>query len=70
MKTHLTKEQNNFGRTGKWGYDDVVNILFEEKRDLIADFICSKIYRYFVSPQANQNIIGSMAAHLSKIILS
>jgi len=55
-----------FGRTGKWGYDDVVNILFEEKRDLIADFICRKIYRYFVSPQANQNIIASMASTLKQ----
>ena len=55
-----------FGRTGKWGYDDVVDILFEEKRDLIADFICAKIYRYFISPQANQNIIASMASTLKE----
>ena len=42
-----------FGKTGKWGYDDVINILFDEKQDLIADFICKKIYSYFVSPETN-----------------
>jgi len=50
-----------FGRTGNWGYNDVINILFEEKKDLIADFISTKIYRYFVSPQADKTIISEMA---------
>ena len=46
-----------FGRTGNWNYDDVIDILFEEKSDLIADFICRKIYRHFVSPDVNDDII-------------
>ena len=50
-----------FGREGKWGYDDVIDILFEEKKDLIAEFICTKIYRYFVSPDPDSIIISSMA---------
>ncbi|NCF31347.1 MAG: DUF1800 family protein [Bacteroidetes bacterium] len=50
-----------FGREGKWGYDDVIDILFEEKKDLIAEFICTKIYRYFVSPDPDSSIISSMA---------
>ncbi len=50
-----------FGQTGNWGYDDVINILFEEKKDLIADFICTKVYRYFVSPQVDSTIIADMA---------
>ena len=50
-----------FGRSGNWGYNDVIDILFEEKKDLIANFICNKIYRYFVSPQLNSSIVSAMA---------
>ena len=50
-------EKTIFGRTGNWNYDDVIDILFEEKSDLIADFICRKIYRHFVSPDVNDDII-------------
>ena len=49
-----------FGREGKWGYDDVIDILFEEKKDLIAEFICTKIYRYFVSPKVDSSIVSAM----------
>lgn len=55
-----------FGREGKWGYDDVIDILFEEKKDLIAEFICTKIYRYFVSPDPDSSIISSMAKTLKE----
>lgn len=51
-----------FGRTGNWGYDDVIDILFEEKGPLIANFICTKLYTYFVSPSIDQDIIDEMAA--------
>ena len=50
-----------FGQTGNWGYEDVVNILFEQRSNEIADFICRKIYRYFVHPEADEAIIAGMA---------
>ena len=46
-----------FGRTGNWDYDDVIDILFEEKSDLISNFICTKIYKHFVSPNINLSLI-------------
>ena len=55
-----------FGQTGNWGYTDVIDILFEEKKDLIAEFICTKIYRYFVSPNPNSSIISAMANTLKE----
>ena len=55
-----------FGSKGKWGYGDVIEILFEKKKDLIAEFICTKIYRYFVSPDPNFSIISSMANTLKE----
>lgn len=51
-----------FGQEGPWGYDDVIDILFDQKASIIANHICTKLYRYFVSPDINQVIIDAMAA--------
>ncbi|MEM6724043.1 MAG: DUF1800 family protein, partial [Bacteroidota bacterium] len=50
-----------FGQTGNWDYDDVIDILFEEKADLIAYYICEKLYRYFVYDVPNETIIEQLA---------
>lgn len=60
--TFNTDDKTIFGRTGNWGYDDVIDILFEEKAPLIANFICTKLYTYFVSPTINQTIIDDLAS--------
>ncbi|NKQ39206.1 MAG: DUF1800 domain-containing protein [Methanosarcinales archaeon] len=51
-----------FGQTGNWNYDDVVDILFQEKGDLIANFICTKLYAHFVSPEINETIVSQLAS--------
>ncbi|RMA66172.1 DUF1800 domain-containing protein [Ulvibacter antarcticus] len=43
-------EKTIFGQTGEWGYDDVINLLFQERGEEIAFYICEKLYRFFVSP--------------------
>ncbi len=53
-----------FGRTGNWGYNDVIDILFEEKGTLIAKHICEKIYRFFVSHNVSENIINELSTLL------
>lgn len=57
-----------FGQTGNWGYDDVMNILFQERGQQIAKTLCTKLYKYFVSPVvdafAEQNIIQPLAQDL------
>lgn len=50
-----------FGQTGNWGYSDVINILFEQKGNLIAQYICGKLYEYFVSFTPNEYIISQLA---------
>lgn len=67
-RTHYFKEEDFddgektiFGQTGNWGYDDVIDILFEQHSEKIAKFICGKLYRYFVSPQINDVIVNSLA---------
>ncbi|TYP76184.1 DUF1800 domain-containing protein [Aquimarina intermedia] len=53
-----------FGQTGNWGYDDVITILFTQRTELIAKFICGKLYRYFVSPTSSEVIVDAMAQTL------
>lgn len=55
-------EKTIFGKTGNWGYQDVVDILFQEKKELIANFICEKLYKYFVSPILNKKITSELAS--------
>lgn len=59
--TFDTTEKTIFGRKGNWGYDDVINILFEEKGELISTFICQKLYAYFISPDINNTIVNQLA---------
>ena len=56
-------EKTIFGNTGNWGYNDVIDILFKEKAELIADFICRKVYRHFVSPEINEDIIKELSIY-------
>jgi len=57
-----------FGQTGNWGYDDVIDILFTQRPNEIAEFICRKLYEFFVHPDSRddagnaQTIISGMAA--------
>jgi len=48
-------------RTGNWGYEDIVDIIFAERTRETATFICRKIYREFVYEIADETIIGELA---------
>ncbi len=56
------------GQTGNWGYDDVIDILFEQRSVEIAEFICRKLYEFFVHPDSKDDannartIIDGMSA--------
>ncbi len=56
-----TDSKNIFGQNGNWDYDDVIDILFTQRQNRIANFICTKLYTYFVSPTCNDAIINQMA---------
>ncbi len=57
-----------FGQTGAWNYDDVIDILFTQRQNEIANFICRKLYEFFVHPDSRdsagnaQAIIDGLAA--------
>ena len=59
---HDTGEKTIFGQTGAWGYDDIVPLLFGQRADEIAHFVCSKIYQALVYDVPNPSVVAEMAA--------
>ena len=51
----------NFGYYGLGSADDIIAHLFNQRSTLIANFICTKLYRYYVSPSCNEAIVEQMA---------
>lgn len=49
-----------FGQTGNWDYDDVIDILFEQRGELIAHFICQKLYTFFIHPNPAEEIVAEL----------
>ena len=49
-----TNPKTILGETGNWGYDDVMDILFNNRADSIARFICTKFYEFFVHPDSKR----------------
>ena len=50
-----------FGKTGNWGYDDVINLLFTERAVQISEYICRKLYVDFVNPDVNEDMVKLLA---------
>ncbi|MFK8163475.1 MAG: DUF1800 family protein [Lewinella sp.] len=50
-----------FGRRGLWSYNEAIDLIFEERGELMATFICEKLYRYFVSPAVDEAVVQEMA---------
>jgi len=57
---HDAGEKTFFGRNGNFGYDDVIDIIFEERDEEIAEFICTKLYQYFVYEVPNPVIVQGL----------
>ncbi len=59
--THDTGEKTIFGQTGNYGYDAVIDLLFEQRSTEIAEFIAGKLYRNFVNPEVCPEMIAELA---------
>ncbi len=58
------KNKTIFGQTGNWDYNDVIDILFQERSKEISLHICRKIYCTFVNYIPNENAIQALAKTL------
>ena len=50
-----------FGQTGNWDYGQVHDLIFEQRTDEVAHHICSEIYKFFVYPEINEDIVNALA---------
>jgi uncharacterized protein (DUF1800 family) len=58
---HDPGQKTIFGRTDRFDYDSLHDLLFEERGEQIATFICTKLYRHFVSPTVDEEIVVQLA---------
>lgn len=70
ISTHVDANKIIFDQEGNWRYEDVITILFEQKETLIAEFICEKIYRFFVSPEVDTTIQTNIIQPLAQTLVS
>lgn len=57
-------DKNNktiFGKTGNWNYDDVHNLIFTERKNQVAFYICSKLYAHFVYHNYDEEFVVELA---------
>jgi len=70
ISTHVDENKTIFDQTGNWRHQDVIDILFNERADLIAKFICTKFYRYFVSPEVDADIETFIIEPLAQTLIN
>lgn len=68
--THDNGLKTIFGQEGAWGYNDVIDILFQQKGTIIANTICEKLYKFFVSPSVDETIRQDIIEPLAQTLLS
>ena len=56
---HDAGSKTILGQTGNWGYDDVIDILFQQRANEIAEFICRKLYEFFVHPDSKEDFVNN-----------
>ena len=50
-----------FGKTGNWGYDDVIELIFTERKQQVATHVCTRLYKEFVSVDINDAIVTQLS---------
>lgn len=50
-----------FGQTGQFGYDEAIDIIFEERAEAICYHVCGQLYRTFVHASVDDEIVSALA---------
>lgn len=58
---HDQRPKTIFGQTGNWNYDDLHNILFEERSTLIARHLSRQLYKFYISPEIDEDFVNDLA---------
>ena len=53
-----------FGVSGAFDYDGLVDLLFAERGELVAEHVCRRLYRHFASPDVDEAVVAELAVAL------
>lgn len=51
-----------WGASGAFGYDEVVDLIFEKRAAQTAHFVCRKLYTFFVQAVPDETVVADLAA--------
>lgn len=54
-------EKTIFGKKGKWNYNDVHDLIFNERKNQVAQYICGKFYAHFIHQKVDQEFVLALA---------
>lgn len=57
---HDAGSKTIFGQTGNFGYDELIDLIFAERQAEMANYICTKLYTYYVNREANEDIVAEL----------
>lgn len=60
---HDSGSKTIFGVTGEFDLDGVIDLIFEERREETAWFICKKLYVFFVSAEPDESLISELSSY-------
>ena len=63
-KRHDSGVKEILGQRGLFGYDAVIDILFEERAEEIAHFICRKLCCFFIQPVPDETFVSALAEEM------
>jgi len=58
---HDTGQKTIFGQTDNFGYDELVDLIFNQRQSEMANYICGKLYTYYVNREINDGIVEGLA---------
>ncbi|MBK8699674.1 MAG: DUF1800 domain-containing protein [Saprospiraceae bacterium] len=51
-----------FGKTGNFGYHELIDLIFAERPVQVSTHICRKLYAHFVNPDVDEEVVSQLAA--------
>ena len=58
---HDGGDKTVFGQTGNYDSDGLIDLLFAQRGEEIARFICGKLYRFYVNPTEDERVVTELA---------
>ena len=59
--TFDNSQKRIFNQVGNFDHDQVIDLLFERRKQQIAKFICGKMYQHFCAHEIHGGVVGAMA---------